>query len=180
MAGFLSADILECNRDESEGKFVAYETNSVAAAQLRNELKKASGRYVGKIVRDTLTLQLLVKRTSPDAVFFAVDTPQGCDAIREAYQAAVEAFGDAKKIVFAPPAVANDPNVPWDQLLGFRPDRIEVSPYGHETIARLMGELETMGETAAHESAGSQAPESVTAPPVMIPTTDASTTETLS
>ena len=85
LAGFVSADILECKRDESEGTFIAYETNTVAAAKLRSELKQDSGRFVGKIVRDTLTLQLLVKRTRPDAVFFALDTPQSCDAIREAY-----------------------------------------------------------------------------------------------
>lgn len=144
LAGFVAADILECKRDESEGNFVAYETNSVAAAQLRSSLTKAGGQFVGKVVRDTLTLQLLVKRTKPDAVFFAVDTPQSCDAIREAYTAAVEAFGDSRKIVLAPAKVVHDSNVPWHKLLGFQPDKLLESPYTLDTLLDTMQQLETL------------------------------------
>ncbi|MEM0924744.1 MAG: response regulator [Planctomycetota bacterium] len=138
LAGFVAADVLECKRDESEGKFVAYETNSVAAAQLRNGLKRESGSFVGKVVRDTLTLQLLAKRTKPDAVFFAVDTPQSCDAIREAYTSAEDAFGDSRMIVLAPGKVVGDPNVPWKKLLGFEPDQLLESPYTSETLLETM------------------------------------------
>lgn len=157
LAGFVAADILECKRDESEGKFVAYETNSVAAAQLRSGLKQASGQFVGKIVRDTLTLQLLVKRSKPDAVFFAVDTPQSCDAIREAYTAGEEAFGDSRKIVLAPSKVVDDPNVPWAKLLGFTPDKLLHSPYTCETLIETMQQLDSLPpapapEPPAHES----------------------------
>ncbi|MEM6469126.1 MAG: response regulator [Planctomycetota bacterium] len=149
LTGFVAADVLECKRDESEGKFVAYETNSVAAAQLRSGLKRDSGAFVGKVVRDTLTLQLLAKRTKPDAVFFAVDTPQSCDAIREAYSSATDAFGDSRMIVLAPAKVVGDPNVPWKKLLGFEPDRLIESPYTSETLLdamRGLSELPVRGD----------------------------------
>ncbi|MEL6106626.1 MAG: response regulator [Planctomycetota bacterium] len=138
LSGFVTAEILECKQDESEGKFVAYETNAVAAAQLRNGLKENASRYVGKVVRDTLTLQLLVKRSTPDAVFFAVDTPQSCDAIREAYTSAQEAFGSCRKIVLAPAKVVQDSNVPWGKLLGFEPDQVLQSPYDCATLFEAM------------------------------------------
>ena len=184
LAGFAAADILECKRDESEGKFVAYETNSVAAAQLRSGMKKASGQFAGKIVRDTLTLQLLVKRTNPDAVFFAVDTPQGCDAIREAYQSAREAFGESRKIVLAPAKVVDDPNVPWEKLLGFAPDQLLHSPYTYETLIEVMQDLDslpppsTSGEPSSSDT--HQDHESVAAPPLVASGVEAPVTETLS
>ncbi|KAA5544601.1 response regulator [Roseiconus nitratireducens] len=142
LSGFTSADILEIQRDESEGKFIAYETNTVAAAQLRNGLKQNAGKFVGKVVRDALTLQLLVKRMGPDAVFFAVDTPQSCEAIREAYLSAKEAFGDCRKLVLAPAKVVEDANVPWHKLLGFVPDRLLQSPYGCDTLIETMQVLD--------------------------------------
>jgi CheY-like chemotaxis protein len=152
LAGFVTADILECTRDDSRGKFVAYETNTVAAAQLRNGLKKQAGPFVGKVVRDTLTLQLLVKRTHPDAVFFAVDTPQSCDAIREAFTTAREAFGDCRKIVLAPAKVVDDPSVPWQKLLGFQPDRLLHSPYTAATLTDTMEKLDEIPVAPCNEA----------------------------
>ena len=142
LAGFVAADLLECQRDESAGKFVAYETNSIAAAQLRNSIKQTESRFAGKVVRDGLTLQLLVKRSNPDAVFFAVDTPQSCDAIREAYSSAQDAFVGCRKIVIAPQKVVEDPSVPWSKLLGFHPDRLLNTPYTHETLIETMEALD--------------------------------------
>ncbi|MCO8124660.1 response regulator [Stieleria sp. TO1_6] len=170
LGGFASADIVEYTRDESEGKFVAYETNSVAAAQLRNELKHASEKFVGKIVRDTLTLQLLVKRTKPDAVFFAVDTPQSCDAIREAYTSAEEAFGTARKIVLAPAQVVDDPNVPWQKLLGFEPDQVLKSPYSCETLIDTMQNLDAISAAAPSSDPVAAAPAAPVAPMLSIET----------
>lgn len=155
LAGFTAAEILELKRDESEGKFVAYETNTVAAAQLRTEMKSLTERFVGKVVRDALTLQLLVKRTRPDAVFFAVDTPQSCDAIREAYTTAKEAFGGCHKIVLAPSKVADDTNVPWERLLGFQPDRLLHSPYTAQTLTDTM---EVLGEIPRAPQTAQEAP----------------------
>jgi CheY-like chemotaxis protein len=158
LAGFVAADILECQRDESEGKFVAYETNSVAAAQLRSALNQAGGKFTGKVVRDTLTLQLLVKRSKPDAVFFAVDTPQSCDAIREAYTSAIETFGVSRKIVLAPAKVVHDPNVPWQKLLGFVPDKLIESPYTLETLLETMQGLDELPNHARDDTSESDPP----------------------
>jgi CheY-like chemotaxis protein len=183
LSGFVAANILECKRDDSEGRFVAYETNSVAAAQLRSGLKHAEGKFVGKVVRDTLTLQLLVKRTKPDAVFFAVDTPQSCDAIRDAYTAAEEAFGDSRMIVLAPAQVVDDPNVPWKKLLGFTPHRIMHSPYTCETLMQAMKELDSLPPAGQNEFSDDHGPDSgggVAAAPLDLPVSDASVTESLS
>ncbi|PAY16057.1 hypothetical protein CKO51_28550 [Rhodopirellula sp. SM50] len=181
LSGFVAADILEVRRDESEGKFVAYETNAIAAAQLRSGLKQATGKYVGKIVRDTLTLQLLVKRTKPDAVFFAVDTPQSCDAIREAFTSAQEAFGNSRKIVLAPAKVVDDPNVPWHKLLGFTPDRLLHSPYTCDTLTETMDELDSI-PVAQPQRDGSQqeTPGAATDPALTSNGLDTPVAETLS
>lgn len=141
LAGFVMAEILECTRNESQGSFVTYETNAVAAAKLRAELKADQSPYQGKIVRDTLTLQLLLKRTKPDAVFIAVDSPESCAQVREAYTNAVEAFGTSKIIALAPAQVVNDPNTPWQDLLGFTPSRLIQSPYSLDSIMQTMGEV---------------------------------------
>ncbi|MEO1530417.1 MAG: response regulator, partial [Planctomycetota bacterium] len=167
LSGFVTAELLECKQDESEGKFVAYETNAVAAAQLRNGLKQADSRFVGKVVRDTLTLQLLVKRSTPDAVFFAVDTPQSCDAIREAYTSAQEAFGECRKVVLAPSKVVQDPNVPWSKLLGFEPDQVLESPYDCDTLFQAMQSIDEGTPAPALVAVGAAAQ-------------DATATETLS
>lgn len=180
LAGFVASDILECRRDESEGKFVAYETNSVAAAQLRSGLKQASDKFVGKIVRDTLTLQLLVKRTKPDAVFFAVDTPQSCDAIREAFTSAQEAFGNSRRIVLAPAKVIEDPNVPWEKLLGFLPDRLLQSPYTYETLIQTMSELDSIPAPAAGGGSATNESDGTTHVPLVEVVAGSPATETLS
>ncbi|WP_182865515.1 response regulator [Rhodopirellula sp. JC639] len=181
LSGFVAADILESRRDESEGKYIAYETNAVAAAQLRGGLKQASGKFVGKIVRDTLTLQLLVKRTKPDAVFFGIDTPQGCDAIREAYTSAREAFGDARKIVLAPAKVVDDPNVPWKKLLGFTPDRLLRSPYTCDTLIQTMNELDSIAVVdSPSDDAPQDASHAATGPAVVATDLETPVAETLS
>lgn len=137
--GFCQAEILDFQRDESEAKFVAYETNAVVAGQLRKSLAEGPQRFVGKVVRDVLTLQLLVKRSQPDVVFFSVDTPQSCDAIRDAVSNATEVFKEARKVVLAPAQVVDDPSVPWERLLGFAPNEVLRSPY---TPDELFGSVE--------------------------------------
>ncbi|TWT88063.1 response regulator [Stieleria varia] len=136
--GFCQAEILETQRDESEAKFVAYETNTVVAGQLRQSFANQQGRFVGKVVRDVLTLQLLVKRSQPDVIFFAVDTPQACDAVRDAVLNASEPFTGSRKVVLAPAQVADDPNVPWGKLLGFQPNEVLHSPYTHDDLFASM------------------------------------------
>ena len=132
--GFDQAEILERQRDQSEAKFVVFETNSVAAGQLRKSLANGPKRFVGKVVRDVLTLQLLVKRMQPEVVFFAVDSPQSCEGIREAVHQASDAFNLSRKVVLAPKQVTEDQNVPWVKLLGFEPNALISSPYTAEQL----------------------------------------------
>ena len=139
--GFVQAGILERRIDNNEGSFVVFEPNSVIAGKLRESLKQ-SDQYAGKVVRDALTLQLLIKRSTPDAVFFAVDSPSVCKPIHDVCTANQQAFSQFNKILFVPQCAADDDNIEWLKLLGFQPDAILASPYDQDDIMETMSRLQ--------------------------------------
>ncbi len=156
--GFMQAGILERRIDNNEGQFVIYEPNSVIAGKLRGSLKQLD-QYAGKVVRDALTLQLLVKRATPDVVFFAIDSPSVCKPIRDVCTAHQESFSQISKVLFVPRHAAGDENIDWLKLLGFQPDAILASPYDQDDIIETMSRLhanpsETRSQAGAdHEQA---------------------------
>ena len=105
---------------------------------------------------------------APDAVFFAVDTPQSCDAIREAFTSAQEAFGNSRKIVLAPAKVVENEGVQVSEP----PKDWQATP------ARVAGEEPAISEAPAEVPAAqrptSEAPASggdiPPPPPIVDPT----------
>ena len=133
--------ILERSEQASGRKFVIYEPSTVIAGKLRGALKQNADGIVGKVVRDQMTLQLMLTRTRPDAVFFAVDSPQACRPIRQASDSIADSLKQAETIVFAPQAAIDDANVDWSELLGFVPDQIIAAPYTPQTLLDAMNGL---------------------------------------
>ena len=74
--GLVTAELVE-RREQADSQMVfALEHDPQAAQLLRTMLSGGSNRYVGRVVRDQLGLQLLLKRTKPDVVMMAMDTDE--------------------------------------------------------------------------------------------------------
>ena len=159
---FVNADILERKQDQQLGKFVVFESNTVIASKLRAALKEQNDQFIGKVVRDPLTLQLLVKRSSPDTIFFAIDAPTACRPIHDAYMANAEAFADSRKVVLVPQRAVDDSSIDWHKLLGFAPDQILPSPYSPESLLQYLSDPQDQPQAA---SADEPAAEPVAASP---------------
>jgi CheY-like chemotaxis protein len=71
--GMVLAELVECTEQAATQTVFALEHDPGAAQLLRSMLTGGSERYSGRVVRDQLGLQLLLKRSKPDAVVMAVD-----------------------------------------------------------------------------------------------------------
>ncbi len=144
--GFVLVGMLEHRTDNSLGSFVVYEPSAVIAGKLRASLKQ-SERFNGKVVRDGLTLQLLIKRLAPDVAFLAIESPSACKPIHDLVAVNEDAFSQMQKIILVPQQAADDDSIDWSKLLGFQPDEILASPYSQDDLLEAMSRLVT-GEAA--------------------------------
>jgi len=74
--GMVLAELIESSEQAAAGVVFALEHEPEAAQLLRGLLSGGLERYSGRVVRDQLGLQLLLKRSKPDAVVLAVDKPE--------------------------------------------------------------------------------------------------------
>jgi CheY-like chemotaxis protein len=72
--GLSLADWVQVDVRSRARMVLALETDATGAQQLHELLGRETDRYVGKVVRDRLGMQLLLKRTRPDAVLLALDS----------------------------------------------------------------------------------------------------------
>jgi len=76
LQGMVLAQLVERKEQAETHTVFALEHDPNGAQYLRTLLTGASDRYSGRVVRDQLGLQLLLKRSRPDAVLLAVDTEE--------------------------------------------------------------------------------------------------------
>lgn len=82
--GFLKADWVIRSEVTESKTLVVFEPETVAANQLRCLIENPGVNWTGNVVRDTFSLQLLLKRKTPDAVLVALEgeeeytLPEGC------------------------------------------------------------------------------------------------------
>ncbi len=76
LQGFVMAELVEFREQAETQTVFALEHDSQGAQVLRSLLANASEGFSGRVVRDQLGLQLLMKRSTPSAVVVAVDTPE--------------------------------------------------------------------------------------------------------
>lgn len=155
--GLAKAGVLERTSENNISKFVVYEPNTAVAGQLRAALKQNSSEYMGKVVRDPLTLQLLVKRASPDAVFFALDTPSSCAPIKEMIEQDQDVYANTTRILLVPESAMNDQSVDWHESLGFQPDQILKSPYTPDALFAALQDSDPSGNDSGSEDSISSA-----------------------
>jgi hypothetical protein len=72
--GFVMADWVQADSKGRARTVLALETDPSGSHQLQEMLGSTTERYVGKVVRDRLGMQLLMKRSRPDAVLLALDS----------------------------------------------------------------------------------------------------------
>ena len=154
--GLLAAGVLEKKTATLVSKFVLYEPTTAIASQVRSEIQQHQGDFLGKVVRDSLTLQLLVKRAKPDVVFFSIEDLAACESIREMASADNNIYANTRRVVLLPETFANDHSIDWVQQIGFQPNQILAAPYKLNT---LLDELQRMpDETTVPQPAASTEP----------------------
>ena len=76
LQGLNLADLLDRQCGGRSRSIVVLDHDALAARNLRQKLDEQSGRYSAKIVRDQLAVQLLVKRSRPDALVLPLDSEE--------------------------------------------------------------------------------------------------------
>ncbi len=160
--GFVLAGLLQQTTAASGGTFAVYEPNAAIAGNLRAALKQQADQFAGKVVRDPLTLQLLVKRSPPDVLFLAIDSPAACKPIHDALAASAEALEQTRKVILVPQRAADDDRIQWTKLLGFEPSAIVSCPYTPDLLLETMTRL-TSGEPEGQEESHPDTAEAVAA-----------------
>ncbi len=126
LSGFVMAELVEQRAQSVAGQFLIFEPDAYKAQAIRDSLEQSDGRYVGKVVRDKLALQLVLKRAVPHTLIFAGDDKESCQLIKQLFATKNPKAAEVKRIAL----LANDQDgqsVEWIGRVGF---------YPHDTIAR--------------------------------------------
>lgn len=76
LQGLAFADLIERQVGGRSHSIVVLDNDASTARALRKRLDDEGGRYAAKIVRDQLAVQLLLKRSRPDALIVPLDTEE--------------------------------------------------------------------------------------------------------
>lgn len=148
--GFQLAELIETGTRADAGQFIVYEPDPAMAQHLRSTLRENSSRYVGKVVRDRLALQLVLKRGRPDVVIFAADDEASCKAIKELFDTDAAPGQASKRIAIASDSSAC-PAEQWQKRIGFVPHAILARPYTTEMLLDAVDQVFS-GECPAEAS----------------------------
>lgn len=154
LKGFVMAELVEQRTQAVAGQFLVFEPNSSEAQIMRCSLEDSDKRYSGKVVRDKLALQLVLKRSVPHTLVFAADDDSACQSIAKLFATQHPAAASVKRIAMIG---AEDPNsVDWNQRVGFVPDEILLRPCTAELLYRAMDRV-LGNENATESESASQA-----------------------
>jgi CheY-like chemotaxis protein len=159
LSGFVMAELVEQRAHAVAGQFVVFERNPTVAQQLRGSFEDSDNRYVGKVVRDKLALQLVLKRAIPHTIIFAADDPEACRAMQGLFATDNPHAAKVKRVAMVRTA-AEVTNIDWTSRVGFQPHEVVVRPCTAETLFQAMDRVLAGGQ-ADH---GNQAGNTVTAP----------------
>jgi CheY-like chemotaxis protein len=149
---------------------VVYEPNANAAQPLRDFLAGASGRYQGRVVRDRLALQLVLKRSHVDVLVFSLNSEQDAVLCRDVHTAVHERLSNVKWIALVPATGEEDLHSAWSKRLGIEFDNVLRHPCPAETLGKTLDDLfadrqpPARGEAQAAEPA-TESPEIATSSP---------------
>ncbi len=138
LSGFEMAELIERRAHAVAGQFVVFEPNSAAAQSLRSSLEDSDNRYSGKVVRDKLAMQLVLKRSVPHTLAFAGDDDASCELIRQLFSVDNPNASRVKRIALV---AEENHEIDWNQRVGFCPDEVIVKPCTAELLFRAMDRL---------------------------------------
>ncbi|MCP4193357.1 MAG: response regulator [Planctomycetaceae bacterium] len=145
LIGFEMADLVERQVGEPGKRVVVLETDTDAAMSLREAAQENQNACSLKVVRDRLSLQLVLKRHRPDVIVIAVDSELGqqvCRELREMPPTAMEGiqwigiYGQGQEVWGE-----------WDQVLH--------RPYAVENLYQAVNDLPDVGAKSTFCVAGS-------------------------
>ncbi len=139
LEGFVLAELVEQREQAVAGQFIVFEPDGHAAQSLRRSIEDSPQRYSGKVVRDKLALQLVLKRSIPHTLIFAGDDEATCELIQGLFATSNPKANHVKRI-----AIHHDPGNPsidWRQKTGFEPHDVVSRPCTAELLYRAMDRL---------------------------------------
>lgn len=83
LAGMVRAELVERTERALSRQVVVFQADPVVAGKLRESLGSDGVRYDGKVVRDRLALQLVLRRGQPDAFVFDLSADDSWTLVRE-------------------------------------------------------------------------------------------------
>ncbi len=153
LRGFVMAELVEQRTQAVAGQFLVFEPSAAAAQMLRASLAESDNRYAGKVVRDKLALQLVLKRSVPHTLVFAADDQAACELIGKLFATPHPKAANVKRIALVDTDGTQD--IDWQQQVGFFPDEVITRPCTAELLFRAMDRLlsnEEPGDGAEPES----------------------------
>jgi CheY-like chemotaxis protein len=139
LSGFVKAELVELRCGAVAGQFIVFEPNANAAKSLRASLESSDSRYAGKVVRDKLALQLVLKRSVPHTLAFAADDKQTCNLIGKLFSTGNPKAAKIKRIAML--GAENPQQVDWKKRVGFRPDEVIQRPCTADQLFQAMDQL---------------------------------------
>jgi hypothetical protein len=136
--GLTLAELVESQAQARLRHVLAIESDFAGAQLLRGVLAEGASAYTGRVVRDRLALQLVLRRTAPEAIIVALDCDESCKLAVELKQS--DKLGPIKWIGIAAAMAADDPAELSGQV-GLPLDRVLTRPYSFEQVVSALDEI---------------------------------------
>jgi CheY-like chemotaxis protein len=137
--GLIQADWVQSDVRSRARTVLALETDATGVQQIHELFVRDTERYVGKVVRDRLGMQLLLKRSRPDAILLALDNGENLLMATEMRRS--KEFGDSKLVGILPSHGANhDGDLPADPAR-LHLDAVLRRPYSADQMAQTLDGL---------------------------------------
>jgi hypothetical protein len=158
--GLTLAELVEPQMRSQTRQYVLFEPIAETAQRLRATLAKFSTRFPGKVVRDGLALQLVLKRSQPDALFFAADTEEAQKVVREMFTRSKLPLENVKRVGILNGQVDENSEGFWNQWpekIGTHLDATLGRPYTAEQLVEVLDQLFAGAEPCTAEKVSDSA-----------------------
>lgn len=147
------ADLVESKVEMTSRQVLAIEADPQGAHQLRAVLTDEQSGFTGRVVRDRLALQLVLRRTAPDVIIAAIDTPECRNLARELQQSG--AYPQAHWIGIVASEDGSAPVPDATTTSGIPMSAVLSRPYTdmqvREVLERLASASRTAGSVTVHK-----------------------------
>jgi hypothetical protein len=139
LSALVMAELVEQRSHAVAGQFAVFEPDAGNAQNLRASLEDSDNRYIGKVVRDKLALQLVLKRSVPHTLVFAGDDDSACQLVEKLFATQNPKAASVRRIAL----VGNEgpQDIDWHSRVGFRPNEVIARPCTAESLFRAMDRL---------------------------------------